>query len=208
MRLAAATALLLAALAGACGGGPEPAPTPTATPVATPAPAPTATPPPTPTAAPTAAPTATPTATAAPTPTPAPTPIPTPTAAPTPTPTATPTLTPTPTPTATPVPTLWTFSEAGPDAWTAELAEGAYAVTLDVRGNRVCIPPDNYCFPRVLTLRVVDAPWEARVIEESGSLTQTLEVGGASGHAAPGHVPFEVVADAPAIWKVTIRPAE
>lgn len=207
MRLAAATALLMAALAGACGGAPEPAPTPTAPPAPTPTPAPTATPTLTPTPAPTSTPT--PTATAAPTPTPTATPAPTPTvAAPTATPTATPTLAPTPTPTATPVPTLWTFSEAGPDAWTVELAERVYAVTLDVRGNRVCVPPDNYCFPRVLTLRVVDAAWEARIVEESGSLTRTLEVGGASAHVAPGHVPLEIVADAPALWKATIRLAE
>lgn len=88
-----------------------------------------------------------------------------------------------------------------------ELAEGVYAVTLDVRGNRVCVPPDNYCFPRVLTLRVVDAAWEMRITEESGLLMRTLEVGGASGHAAPGHIPLEVIADAPAIWTAKIRPA-
>ena len=101
----------------------------------------------------------------------------------------------------------WRFSEAGPDAWTVELAAGVYEVALDVRGNRTCIAPQNYCFPRVLTLRVVDAPWEARITEESGSLTQTLEVGGASGLIAPGHVPLEILADAPAIWTVTIQPA-
>ena len=100
----------------------------------------------------------------------------------------------------------WTFSEAGPDAWTVELEEGAYAVTLDVRGNHTCVAPSNYCFPHVLTLRVVDGAWEARITEESGSLTRTLTVGGASGQAAPGHVPLEILADAPAIWKVTISP--
>ena len=102
----------------------------------------------------------------------------------------------------------WTFGDVGADAWTVRLAAGVYAVTLDVRGNRVCVAPGNYCFPRVFTLRVVDAPWEARVTEESALFTRTLEVGGAGDQIAPGHVPLEIVADAPAIWKVTIQPAQ